>query len=174
MNREQKTEVVEQWRERFSSATATVIVDYKGLSAANMTDLRKQCKESGVYFGIVKNTLARLALEGSSIAKLAEDLKGPMAIAVTPDSDQTQPARVLTKFAKDNEALEVKFGTLGGEVLDSAGVEELAKLPSMDELRGQLLSLFLAVPQKFVRLLNEVPSGLVRVLEARRQKQEEA
>lgn len=173
MNLTEKQAAVESWKELFSQASSVVLCDYSGLKANQIADLRRQCYDANVTFQVVKNTLARRAIEGSSNEALKDYFKGTIAVAFGIE-DQVAPAKVLAKAAKDMKAVEIIVGALDGQVLDAAGVETLSKMPGRDELRAQLLGLFSNVPGGFVRLLNAVPGGMVNVLDARKRNLEEA
>jgi len=173
MNLTEKQAAVETWKEMFDSATSLVLCDYSGLKANQINDLRRECHEANVNFQVVKNTLAKRAIEGSANEFLADSFKGTIAVAFGIE-DQVAPAKVLAKAAKDYDSFELIAGALDGKPLDAAGVQTLSKMPGRDELRGQLLGLFDAVPGGFVRLLNAVPGGMVNVLDARKRDLEEA
>lgn len=169
----QKQEFVSTWVERFGEASVAILVNYSGLTANELNELRKECHQSNVKFHVVKNTLARRALEGMPMAFLGESMKGPIAVAIGVE-DQIAPAKVMVKMTKDLKKLEILCGALDGKPLSAADVDALSKMPGRDELRASFLGLLSNVPGGFVRLLNAVPGGLVNVLDARRRKLEEA
>ncbi len=173
MNLNQKTEVVEQWKSLFQDAAVVLLSDYSGMKADEMAELRKECRNAGVTFKIVKNTLAKRAIEGSAYEFLGEHLKGTVAIAMATE-DQTAPAKVLVKQASKFKALELLSGGLEGRALNAAEIDALSKMPGRDELRGSFLGLLNNVPAGFLRVLNAVPGGMVNVLDAKRRKMEEA
>lgn len=168
-----KQHVIERWQGVFAKSTSLVLAQYTGLKANDLNTLRKMAREAGVDFHVVKNNLVRIALKGNVNEFIGEDLKGPLAVA-TCAHDQVAPARLLTKFAKDNKALVIVGGALDGQRLDAEGVMALSKMPGKNELRASFLGLLNAVPGGFVRLLNAVPGGLANVLDAKRRKMEEA
>jgi large subunit ribosomal protein L10 len=164
LNLEQKKAVVSEVSGAITDAQAAVLAEYRGLTVAQMTELRKQAREAGVFFRVVKNTLARRAVDGSDFACLQDELVGPLAFAAS--SDPVAVAKVLSQFAKDNEKLVIKSGAMGGKVISLAEVQALAKLPSREELLATLLGTMQAPVAKFVRTLNEVPTKFVRALAA--------
>ena len=173
MNLTDKKEVVERWKDIFQQAAVVLLADYTGIKANEIAQLRRNFRSAGVEFRVVKNTLARRALEGSSYPFLGETFRGPVAV-IAGVKDPIAPAKILMDAAKKFDKLKVLGGGLQGRPLDKAGVEMLAKMPGMNELRASFLGLLNNVPGGFVRLLNAVPGGLVNVLDARRRKLEEA
>jgi large subunit ribosomal protein L10 len=137
-----------------------------------MTVLRKQARASGVTLRVLKNTLARRAVAGTSFEILADQLVGPLIYSVS--SDPVAAARVLNDFAKDNQKLVLKAGAMGGTLLDANGVKALASMPSREELLAKLLGTMQAPVATFVRTLNEVPSKFVRALAAVEKQKAEA
>ena len=135
---ELKQPIVQAIVDDITDAESVVLVDYRGLTVAQDTELRKQLREAGVIYKVCKNTMMKRAFEGTDYAPLSEYLEGPSALAVSKD-DATAPARILCKFAKTAEALELKAGVVEGTVYDTAGLTELSKIPSRDELISKLL-----------------------------------
>lgn len=136
---EQKKALVEELKSKIEGATAGVLVDYKGISVANDTKLRRELREAGVEYSVTKNTMFKLAISGSQFESLGEVLEGNTALAVS--QDPVAAAKILDKYSTDSKgAFVIKAGFLDGEVLDKAGVERLAKLPSKEQLLVQLLS----------------------------------
>ncbi len=164
LNLEQKKAVVSEVSDAISGAQAAVLAEYRGLTVAQMTELRKQAREAGVFFRVVKNTLARRAVDGSDFACLQDQLVGPLAFAAS--VDPVAVAKVLNQFAKDNDKLVIKAGAMGGKVISLAEVQALATLPSREELLATLARTMQAPIATFVRTLNEVPSKFVRTLAA--------
>ncbi|MEJ2107335.1 MAG: 50S ribosomal protein L10 [Acidiferrobacteraceae bacterium] len=164
LNLEQKKAVVSEVSGAITDAQAAILAEYRGLTVAQMTELRKQAREAGVFFRVVKNTLARRAVDGSDFACLQDQLVGPLAFAAS--TDPVAVAKVLSQFAKDNDKLVIKAGAMGGKVISLAEVQALAKLPSREELLATLVGTMQAPVAKFVRTLNEVPSAFVRTLAA--------
>jgi large subunit ribosomal protein L10 len=164
LNLEQKKAVVSEVSGAITDAQAAILAEYRGLTVAQMTELRKQARDAGVFFRVVKNTLARRAVDGSDFACLQDQLVGPLAFAAS--TDPVAVAKVLSQFAKDNDKLVIKAGAMGGKVISLAEVQALAKLPSREELLATLVGTMQAPVAKFVRTLNEVPSAFVRTLAA--------
>ena len=135
---ELKQPIVQAIAEDIKDAASVVLVDYRGLTVAEDTALRKQLREAGIVYKVCKNTMMKRAFEGTDFAALDEHLEGPSAIAISKD-DATAPARILCKFAKDAKALELKAGVVEGTVYDVAGLTELSKVPSREELLSKLL-----------------------------------
>ena len=135
---ELKQPIVQAIVEDLTDAQSAVIVNYCGLTVAQDTELRKQLREAGVIYKVCKNTMMKRAFEGTDFAALDEHLEGPSAIAISKD-DATAPARILCKFAKNAKALELKAGVVEGTLYDTDALNELAKIPSRDELISKLL-----------------------------------
>ena len=161
MNRQQKEQQVQELKDVLEGATSVILTDYRGLDVASMVDLRRALREDSVGYRVVKNTLARLALEGTDKAFLAEHFNGPIAMAWS--EDPVAPARQLSKFAKEHEELELRVGYLAGNEIDLAGIKALASLPSKDELRSKFLSVLNAPAQKFVTLTSQVQRNFLLV-----------
>jgi large subunit ribosomal protein L10 len=132
-----------------------------------MTELRKQAREQGVYLRVVKNTLAKRAIEGTDFECMQEGLSGPLILAFSQE-DPGSAARVFKAFAKDHERLVTRLVSIGGELLPAADLERLASLPTLDQARAMLLGALQAPAGKLVRTLNEPAAALARVLAARR------
>jgi large subunit ribosomal protein L10 len=172
LNREEKAAVVAEVSAEVAKAQAIVVAEYRGLEVGAITALRKQARESGVYLRVLKNTLARRALAGTSFEKLTDNLVGPLIYGVS--SDPVAAAKVLNAFAKDNDKLVLKAGAMPNTVLDANGVKALATMPSRDELLATLLGTMQAPIATFVRTLNEVPGRFVRTMAAVRDQKEQA
>lgn len=173
MKLEQKQQIADDLRDRFSKSAIIVVTDYKGLDVAAMNDLRRKLRAEEVEYQVVKNTLLVRASEDNDVALIKDYFKGPSAIALSYD-DPVAPAKVLSQFAKDNDKLEIKIGVMNGQVLDANAINALAKLPSREVLLGQFLSTLNAVPTSFVRTIAEVPRSFVSVLAAIRDQKEAA
>lgn len=171
MLRTDKENSIAEIKASFERATSTVFVDYKGMTVAEVSKLRDICREKGVLYRVLKNTLVRKALGDAPYAnKLAANLKGMTAVAWSFE-EPSAAARLLKDYAKENEKLKIKAGLLEGQVLDGKAVEnQLASLPSKDEARSMLLATFMAPAQQLVMLLNAPASSFVRVLQAKQDK----
>ena len=168
LDRTRKEEVVKKVHEKLSSAEAVFLVDYRGLNVTEINQLRKRLREVGSEFNIVKNTMLRLAVEGTDAATLTEYFKGPMALAVS-QTDPVSPAKVLTDFSKGAPALELRVALLQGELLNVAEIMRLASLPSLDELRAKMLSVLIAPAGQLVRLLATPGGQLARAISLRQE-----
>ncbi|MCI1576603.1 MAG: 50S ribosomal protein L10 [Weizmannia coagulans] len=145
---EQKKQLVDEITDKFKLSTAVVVVDYRGLNVAEVTELRKQLREAGVEFKVYKNTMTRRAVEAAGMDGLNSALTGPNAIAFSTE-DVVAPARILNDFAKDHEALEIKAGVIEGNVATVDEIKALAKLPSREGLLSMLLSVLQAPIRNF-------------------------
>ena len=152
---ELKQPIVQAIADDVKDAASVVLVDYRGLTVAQDTELRKQLREAGIIYKVCKNTMMKRAFEGTDFAQLDEYLEGPSAIAISKD-DATAPARILAKFAKDAKALELKAGVVEGEKYDAAGLAELAKIPSREELISRLLGSMQSPITNLARVLNQI------------------
>ena len=171
---DQKQQIVAEVNEAASSALSAVLADYHGLTVAEMTELRVKARESGVYLRVVRNTLAKRAVEGTEYECLSDALVGPTLLAFSQE-DPGSAARLLTDYAKDFDELEVKALSIGGDLLSADQIDRVAKLPTLDEARAMLMSVIQAPVTKLVQSLNEVPGKLVRVVAAvKDQKEAEA
>ena len=140
---EAKKQIVQEIADKFKSSKSTIVVDYRGLNVAEVTELRKQLRDAGIDFKVYKNTLTRLAAESAEVAELNSVLTGPNAIAFSSE-DVVAPAKILNDFAKKHEALEIKAGVIEGNVASVEEVKALAELPSREGLLSMLLSVLQA------------------------------
>ena len=172
LNREEKAAVIEEVSAQVAQAGSIVLAEYRGLTVEKITQLRKQARESGVYVRVLKNTLVRRAVKDTPYEKLADQMVGPLMYGIS--ADPVAPAKLIASFAKANDQLVVKGGAMPNVVMDVAGVQALATMPSREELLAKLLGTMQAPVATFVRTLNEVPTKFVRGLAAVRDKQEAA
>jgi large subunit ribosomal protein L10 len=147
------------------SVTA-VAAEYRGLSVAEMTELRKEARGAGVYMRVVKNTLARRAVEGTDFECMQDTLKGPILLAFAKD-DPGAAARVIKDFAKGHDALQAVSLSAGGQLLPASDLKRLADLPTLDQARAMLLGVMVAPMSKLVRTLAEPSAMIARTLSAR-------
>lgn len=152
---ELKQPIVDEIAALFNGAASAVIVDYRGLTVEQDTILRKQLREAGISYKVYKNTLIKRAAEGTAFAALDADLEGPTALAVS-KTDATAPARVLAKFAKTANQLELKAGVVEGTYYDQKGIQVIATIPSREELLGKLLGSIQSPISNLVRVLNQI------------------
>ena len=152
---ELKQPIVQAIVDDITGAQSVVLVDYRGLTVAQDTELRKQLREAGIIYKVCKNTMMKRAFEGTEFAALEEHLEGPSAIAISKD-DATAPARILCKFAKDAKALELEGGVVEGTAYDVAALTELAKIPSREELLSRLLGSMQSPIANFARVIKQI------------------
>lgn len=164
MNRQEKAAMIGELKDVFDNAEAVVVTQYKGLSVAEMTDLRNQIRDGGASYKVTKNRLAKIALEGTSYTGLTDSFTGPTAISYS--GDPVAAAKAAVDYAKKNDKLVIVQGAMGGQVLDANGVKALAELPSLDELRSKLIGLVLAPATKVAQVTQAPASKLARVLNA--------
>lgn len=172
MLRAEKAGVIDELSGMFSRSGVVVVTHYKGLTVAEISDLRRQMRAVGASLKVTKNTLAKRALDGTPFAPITELFKGPTAIAVSPDP--TAAPKVAVAYARRNDKLQIIGGGLGGALLDPAAVRALAELPSLDELRARLLSVINTPASRLVGLLQAPGGQLARVLKAYADKEEAA
>ena len=161
---DEKKAVVAEVSEKLTGAQVAMLAEYRGLSVAQMTTLRRKAYDGKVYLRVVKNTLARRAVEGTSFECLKDQMVGPLALALS--SDPVAVAKVMSEFAKDNAALKIKAAAMGGKLMTPAQIDVLAKLPGREQLLAMLMGVMQQPVTKFVQTLNEVPAKFVRTLAA--------
>ncbi|MBK7658344.1 MAG: 50S ribosomal protein L10 [Betaproteobacteria bacterium] len=171
LNLEGKKEVVAEFSARLAKAQAIVLAEYRGLPVEKITQLRAKARASGVYLRVLKNTLARRAVQGTPFEKLADQMTGPLAYGVS--DDPVSAAKLLHAYAKENDKLVIKGGAIPGQVMSAKEVGSLAALPSRDELIAKLMGTMQAPVATFVQTLNQVPSKFVRTLAAVRDQKEQ-
>lgn len=147
--------VVEEIAGKFNDSQSAVVVEYRGLSVAEVTELRKSLREEDVEFKVYKNKLVQRATESAGYAEINDKLVGPNAIAFG-HSDAVAPARILANFAKDHEALVIKAGIVEGKVLEVEEINEIAKLPGREGMYSMLLGMLQAPVSKFARVVKAV------------------
>lgn len=152
---ELKQPIVQEISEQIKDAQSVVLVDYRGLTVAEDTELRKQLRDAGVAYKVYKNTMLNFAFKGTDFESLAPVLEGPSAIAVSA-ADATAPARVLAKFAKTAPALEIKAGVVEGTFYDAEGMKSIAEVPSREELLSKFLGSIQSPITNFARVLNQI------------------
>lgn len=174
LNLEDKKALVAEVNAEASRAVSVVAAEYRGLSVTQMTELRSKARAAGVYMRVVKNTLARKAVVGTSFECLGPVLKGPLVLAFSKD-DPGAAARVIKAFSKDNDKLVTTAVSLGGQLLTAKSLDQVASLPTREQALAMLMGVMKAPIQKLVGTLQAAPSKLVRTLAAvRDQKQAQA
>ena len=166
MRLEDKKAFVEEVNAVAGGALSAVAAEYRGLSVAEMTALRKEARDKGVYMRVVKNTLARRAISGTEFECMKDTLKGPILLAFAKE-DPGSSARVIREFAKGHEALRVVSLSVGGRLLPATDLATLADLPTLDQARAMLLGLLNAPMTRLARTLAEPAAMLARTLSAR-------
>ena len=165
MDRAEKKELVTALHDVFKNTGVVVVAHYAGLTVAQMTQFRRRMSAAGGKVKVAKNRLAKLALEGSEAAGIADLFKGPTVIAYS--SDPVAAAKVAMAFAKEHDKLVILGGAMGKTVLDAKAVKALADLPSLDELRATLIGLLNAPATKIARTIKEPGGQLARVIQAK-------
>ena len=165
LNLEDKKSIVSEVSAVAADAHSAIAAEYHGLTVEEMTDLRTKARDGGVYLRVVKNTLARRALEGTEFECMKDGLVGPLLLAFSQE-EPGAAARLVKDFAKEHERLVPRLVSFGGEMLDASDLDRLAKMPTRDQAISLLMAVMKAPVEKFVRTLNEVPGKLVRTVAA--------
>jgi len=173
LNLAEKKAIVAEVAEVAANAHSAIAAEYRGLTVGEMTELRKQARENGVYLRVVKNSLARRAVEGTDFQCMQEGMVGPLVIAFSQE-DPGAAARVIKDFAKGHDKLVVKLVSIGGKMLQPSDVEALSKMPTYDQAVSLLMAVMKAPIEKLARTVSEVPGKLVRTLAAIRDAKEAA
>jgi len=163
---EDKKTLVKEVNVVAGDSVTAVAAEYRGLSVSEMTELRRAARSAGVYLRVVKNTLARRAVEGTEFECMQDTLKGPILLAFAKD-DPGAAARVIKDFAKEHDALQAVSLSVGGQLLPASDLKRLAELPTLDQARAMLLGVMLAPMSQLVRTLAEPSAMLARTLGAR-------
>lgn len=166
LNIEQKRVVVSEVQASLQDAQAVAFAEYRGLTVSQITQLRRKGQAANVMVRVVKNTLMHRAVEGTSFSPVQPHLTGPLLFGCS--ADPVALAKLLVDGAKDSDKLVIKVGAMGGKLMSVSQLDQLAKLPSRDQLLGQLMGTMQAPVSTFVRTLNEVPARFVRTLAALR------
>ena len=152
---ELKAPIIEEIKSAFDGSKGSVLADYRGLTVAEDTALRKQLREAGVLYKVYKNTYIKRAIAGTSYESLSSNLEGPTAVAIS-KTDATAPARILAKFAKTAPKLELKAGIVEGTYYDAKAILTIAEIPSREELLSRLLGSMKSPITNFARVLNQI------------------
>ncbi len=163
---EDKKAFVQEVNAVAGESITAVAAEYRGLTVAEMTALRKEARNAGVYLRVVKNTLARRAIEGTEFECMKDTLKGPLLLAFAKE-DPGAAARVIKDFAREHDALKAVSLSTGGQLLEASEIGRIADLPTLDQARAILLGVFMAPMTKLARTLAEPPAMLARTLSAR-------
>ncbi len=163
MNREQKTQMIDELHDRFTVGPFVALTDFKGSTVAQMDNIRRKCEPAGLYFRVVKNTLAVRALQGTGKEKLADLFVGNVGLIVSGE-DPVAAAKFVKQYAKENENIKVKAGFFDGDVLDAKGVDMVAELPSKEELQSKLLATLQAGPRDLMGVIQGTARDLMYLL----------
>ena len=162
---EAKKQVVAEVSEVANNALSAVVAEYRGLTVAEMTDLRVKARENGVYLRVIRNTLAKRAVEGTDFACMQDALTGPVICAFSQD-DPGAAARLLKDFSKENDTMQVTALAIGGELLGADQIDAVANLPTYEEALAKLMSVMNGPITKLTRTINDIPGRVVRVVAA--------
>ena len=173
LNIEQKKAIVSEVAAVAAKSPSMIAAEYRSLTVGEMTDLRKKARQQGIFLKVVRNTLARRALEGTGFECIRDSLTGPLLLAFSND-EPGSAAKVIRDFAKTNDKLIIRLVVLEGKIFDAAEIEKVANTPSLSQARSMLLGLLSAPLGKFVRVLSEPEAKLLRLLAARRDQQQAA
>ena len=165
MNRTEKAELIETLQSTFNASTTVVVAQQVGMTVAESGDLRQKMRDAGAGLKVTKNRIAKLALKGTRYEDLDSIFTGPTVVGTS--EDPVAAAKILVEYAKGNSKITIIGGSLDGKALDKSGVEALAKMPSLDELRGKLVGLVQAPAAKIARVMQAPAGKLVRVIKAR-------
>ncbi len=165
LNIEAKKAIVAEVAEVAATALSAVAAEYRGLTVGQMTELRVKSREAGVYLRVIKNTLARRAVEGTEFECMQDGLTGPLVMAFSQE-DPGAAARVISDFTKDNDKLVVRLVSVGGQLLAASEIDRLAKMPTKDQAISMVMSCMLQPVEKLARTLNEIPTKVTRCVSA--------
>jgi large subunit ribosomal protein L10 len=171
LNRTEKEQVIGELHEKMAKAKAAIVAEPRGLNVATVTELRRKLRDAKVDYRVVKNTLAARAAKGTSLESVSEKFVGPTAIVMSYD-DVVVPAKLLAEFMKDRENFAIRAAVIEGKVIDAKGVQALAKMPGLQELRGQIAAMIAQPATKLARMIGTPGQQLARVLGARREQLE--
>ena len=161
MNKEQKKRYIDDMSSQFEKTEAVIVTHYQGLTVTQLDDLRKRMREHGIKFKITNNRITKLALQKTKCKELSNLFAGPTAVALS--NDAIASAKILTKFSKENENLKILGGIMGPDVLDLAGVQNVATLPSLDEARAKIVGILRSPAQKIASILL-APASKIAIL----------
>ncbi len=161
MNKEQKKQYIDEMTNQFDKSEAVIVTHYQGLTVSQLDDLRKRMREHGIIFKITKNRITKLALEKTKCKDISQLFTGPTAVAMSEDAITS--AKILTKFSKENENLKILGGIMGGDILDVAGVLNVATLPTLDEARAKIVGILRSPAQKIASILL-APASKIAIL----------
>lgn len=169
MLKSEKEILIKELSDKFTRAKGVILAEFNKLDVDTVNKLRKKLRDGGVEWKVLKNTLARRAAKGTSVEKISDDFVGPVALAISYD-DVVAPAKILAAFVKDLETVKIRSGVIQGQKIDKAGVQALAKLPGLNELRSTILGMINQPATKLLRTIKEPSAALVRVIKAKSEK----
>ena len=161
MNKNQKKQYIQDMTAQFDKTEAVIVTHYQGLTVTQLDELRKKMREHGIKFKITKNRITKLALESTKCKELSKLFTGPTAVALSEDAITS--AKILTKFSKENENLKILGGIMGADILDVAGVKNVATLPSLEEARAKIVGILRSPAQKISSILL-APASKIAIL----------
>ena len=161
MNKQKKAEYIKDMSLQFDKSEAVIVAHYQGLTVSQLDELRAKMREHGIQFKITKNRITKLALEKTRCKDLSNLFSGPTAVALSQDAITS--AKILTKFSNDNENLKILGGIMGNDILDVAGVKNVATLPSLDEARAKIVGILRSPAQKIASILL-APASKIAIL----------
>ena len=167
MNKEQKKNYISEMTAQFENSEAVLVTHYQGLTVKQLDELRKQMRDQGIQFKITKNRITKIALQNSRCKDLANLFTGPTAVALSKDAITS--AKILTKFSKENKNLKILGGIMGEDVLDVAGVANVATLPTLDEARAKIVGILRSPAQKIASILL-APASKIAILASEKSK----
>lgn len=170
MLKSEKEALNKELNEKFGKATAVLVAEFRKLDVDTVNRLRRKLREGQVEWKVLKNTIARRAAKGTSVEQVSDDFVGPVAAAIT-YGDVVAPAKILAEFTKDLQSITIKSGVVQGQKVDAKGIQALAKLPGLPELRAKILGVINLPAGKLVRTIAEPANALARVLKAKVDKQ---
>jgi len=169
MLKSEKEILIKELSDKFTRAKGVILAEFNKLDVDTVNKLRKKLRDGNVEWKVLKNTLARRAAKGTSVEKISDDFVGPVALAISYD-DVVAPAKILAAFVKDLETVKIRSGVIQGQKIDKAGVQALAKLPGLNELRSTILGMINQPATKLLRTIKEPSGALVRVIKAKSEK----
>ena len=161
MNKEKKKLYINEMKTQFDKSEAVIVAHYQGLTVSQLDELRSKMREHGIQFKITKNRITKLALENTRCKELSDLFKGPTAVALSQDAITS--AKILTNFSKDHDNLKILGGIMGNDVLDVAGVQNVATLPTLDEARAKIIGILRSPAQKIASILL-APASKIAIL----------
>ena len=161
MSKEQKKQYISTMQDQFDKSEAVIVTHYQGLTMSQLDDLRNRMREHGIQFKITKNRITKLALEKTKCKELSDLFSGPTAVALSKDAITS--AKILTKFSKENSNLKILGGIMGKDILDVAGVQNVATLPTLDEARAKIVGILKSPAQKIASILL-APASKIAIL----------